>query len=353
MESNQAGAPSEKTQDGARERLLKRVLPIASVVGAFGVVAAAILRPGAAPQAQRPAAPGPSPAPPPSAKLPQAAELPPLPQHYTRMAVLVGPGAHEEFRRALSGLALGPRDAVHALGDDEIRVFEAGGRLVRKWRAPEKASCLGVATDGRVAVGSPSRVDLFSDAGGHIGGFAVGTRDKPAAVTAVRLFRDAVLVADAAARVIRRYDFRGTEQGTIGARNKTGGFMLPNKSLDFDVDAAGIVYATDSGRHRVTSWTLDGEMVSSFGKFGMAKLEDFVGCCNPVNVAVGPDGSVVTAEKMIARVKVFSKDRALLAVIGPENFDPMCWHIHVAVDSKGRIVTGDTERRTIAVWERS
>ena len=162
-----------------------------------------------------------------------------------------------------------------------------------------------------------------------------------------------MLVADAAARVIRRYDLRGTEQGVIGAQNKTGGFMLPNRSLDFDVDAAGVVYATDTGRHQVTSWTLDGTMVASFGKFGMARPEDFVGCCNPVNVAVAPDGGIVTAEKMIARVKVFSKDRSLLAVIGPEHFDPMCRHIHVAVDSTGRIVAADPERRTIAVFGRS
>ena len=278
---------------------------------------------------------------------------PALAHQYTRTMVVVGPGRPGEFRRSLSGLAFGPRDAIYALGDGEVRVFDASGQLVRTWKVPEKASCLGVASDGRVVVGSPGRIDLYSDTGAHIGGFAAGTRDKPAEVTATRLVRDGILVADAAARVIRRYDLRGTEQGVIGAQNKTGGFMLPNKSLDFDVDGSGVVHAADSGRHRVTSWTLDGTMVASFGKFGMAKPEDFVGCCNPVNVAVAPDGGIVTAEKVIARVKVYGKDRTLLAVIGPEHFDPMCRHIHVAVDSTGRIVAADPERRTIAVFQRS
>jgi hypothetical protein len=267
--------------------------------------------------------------------------------------VVVGPGLPGEFRRWLSGVGFGPRDAIHALGDDEVRVIEADGRVARSWRAPANATCLGVAPDGRVAVGSPGRVDLFGDTGGHIGGFVAGTRDRAADITAVRLVGDAVLVADAAARVIRRYDLRGTEQGVIGAQNKTGGFMLPNKSLDFDVDAAGVVHATDTGRHQVTSWRLDGTLVASFGKFGMARPEDFVGCCNPVNVAVAPDGSVVTAEKVVARVKVFAKDRTLLAVIGPEHFDPMCRHIHIAVDSTGRIAAADPERRTVAIFGRS
>jgi hypothetical protein len=286
-------------------------------------------------------------------KPPPPLPSPPLPQQYTRVAVLAGPGLSGEFRRALSGVAVAPRDAVCALGDGEVRVFDAGGRIARRWKAPENASSLGVAADGRVAVGSPGRVDLYTDAGAHIGGFAAGTRDTPADVSAVRLVADSVLVADVGARVIRRYDLHGTEKNVIGAQNKTGGFMLPNKSLDFDVGGAGLVYATDTGRHQVTSWTLDGAMVGAFGKFGMARPEDFVGCCNPVNVAAAPDGGIVTAEKAIARVKVFSKDRALLAVIGPEHFDPMCRHIHIAVDSTGRIVAADPERRTISLFGRS
>jgi hypothetical protein len=52
-----------------------------------------------------------------------------------------------------------------------------------------------------------------------------------------------------------------------------------------------------------------------FGKFGMANPEDFVGCCNPVNLAIAPDGKVITAEKMISRVKIYEPDGKLLAVI--------------------------------------
>ncbi|MGE5358663.1 MAG: hypothetical protein ACM3NQ_06555 [Bacteroidales bacterium] len=346
-EANEKSAP-ERNANSA-QRMSRRLLPLASVVGAFNIVAAGVLG------ADGEAAPGgPTTAAGPSANLPPAMPGPPLPRTYSRSALIAGPGTACQFRRALAGLALGPRDAIYALGDDEVRVLEPGGRFAHSWKAPAKASCLGVAPDGRVVVGSPGRVDLYDAKGAtRIGGFAAGTREKPAEVTALRFVRDEILVADAAAKIIRRYDLRGAELGVIGDRNKTGGFMLPNGSLDFDVDAAGVVHATDTGRHQVTSWTLDGKMVGSFGKFGMTRPEDFVGCCNPVNVAVAPGGDIVTAEKMIARVKVFDRDRALVAVIGPEHFDPMCRHIHVAVDSTGQIVAADPERRTIAVFKRS
>ena len=73
----------------------------------------------------------------------------------------------------------------------------------------------------------------------------------------------------------------------------------------------------------------------------MQNPSDFVGCCNPVNLAVTPEKNIVTAEKMIARVKVFDPQGALIAYIGPENFNPKCTHIHLAVDSRGRILAAD------------
>jgi hypothetical protein len=116
------------------------------------------------------------------------------------------------------------------------------------------------------------------------------------------------------------------------------------------VDTQGIVRAGDTGRHRVTSWKLDGEPLGYFGKFGQKNPEDFTGCCNPVNLAVTPDGMVVTAEKANARVKVYEPGGRLLAVIGSEYFDNSCSNVHLAVDSKGRILTGDPVRREIKIF---
>jgi hypothetical protein len=274
-------------------------------------------------------------------------------RRYTPSATLAGRGSAGEFRRSLSGVAVGAGRAIYALGDDEVRVFDATGAVARSWKTPANAACLGVGPDGRVYVGSPGRIDLYGGDGKAVGGFSAGPKGQPADVTAVKAFHDVILVADASARLIRRHDSAGAERGLIGNQAKTGSFMLPNRSLDFDVDAAGVVYATDTGRHQVTSWTIEGAPVGKFGRFGAARPEDFVGCCNPVNVALAPDGCIVTAEKVAARVKVFGPDRALLAVIGSEHFDPMCTHIHLAVDSNGRIVAADPVRRTITVFGRS
>jgi hypothetical protein len=254
------------------------------------------------------------------------------------------------FRRSLRGITIGPGDTIHALGDDEVRIFAPDWSLVRSWKAPDQASCIALDHDGRIYIGVKGRVEVYDPAGIRKAVFEVGGTGKPASITAVKIHFQDILIADAAARCIRRLDLGGKQIGEIGTQNKTRGFMLPNRNLDIDVDSKGLVLATDTGRHQVSFWNLDGAPVRIFGKFGLVNPEDFVGCCNPVNLAFSPDGRIVTAEKVAARVKIYSGDGRLLGLIGPENFDPKCTQMHLAVDSKGQIFVADPVRLEIKVF---
>jgi hypothetical protein len=272
---------------------------------------------------------------------------------YSQVLVLGGPSSSHPFRRSLSGIAVDSNDRIYALGDGEVRIFEPDGKLIHGWKTPEGAQCIHIGAGEQIYLGLSGRVEIYSVAGTRTGGFAAGESGKPAGITAIKTWGQEILVADAAARYIRRYDHSGKQIGEIGTQSKTGGFMLPNRSLDIAVDAKGVVIATDTGRHRITSWIMDGTPAGHFGKFGLAKPEDFVGCCNPVNLAMTPDGKVITAEKVISRVKVFARDGKLLGLIGPEHFDPKCIHLHIAVDSKGRILVADPVRMEIKAFSPS
>ena len=328
-----------------RERFFKSWIAPAAVVGGVATLVAAALRVRPEPKGQTPAGP----AGPPTG--PVAAVAPPVPleRRYVLTAT-IGSQALPAFRESLLDITVGPDDHVHALGDGEIRVFAADGTLVRRWPVADTAEAIGVAPDGRVYVGGAGRIDIFEASGRPAGGFAFGKAGDKPAVSAIKVFNREVLVADPSARIIRRFDAAGREIGLIGDQSKTKTFILPNGRLDIDVDGAGVVLATDSGRHQVSSWAIDGTPLSKFGKFGMIDPADFVGCCNPVNLASTPDGKVVTSEKMVARVKVFEPDGRLLAVIGTEHFDPKCTQIHLAVDSHGRILAADPVRRRIQVF---
>lgn len=269
---------------------------------------------------------------------------------YSQELVLHNGSATKLFHRVLTGVAVDASDKIYVLGDGEVRIFDGTGKLIQRWKSPDGALCLTIDSDELVYFGLAGQVEIYSSRGARVGGFPANDSGRPASITSIKTFAREILIADASARYIRRYDANGKHLGIIGIHGKNRGFMLPNRLLDMDVDAAGVIWSTDPGRHRVSSWNLDGSPAAYFGKFGQRNPEDFVGCCNPVNLALAPDGKIVTAEKVACRVKVYNAQGTLLALIGAGYFDEKCTHLPLATDSKGRIIVADPVRLEVKVF---
>ncbi len=329
------GTSVESKQEKLLRRLKELGIPSAAAIGAFSSLAK--------PESRKTAPPVPP-------LIQVDLSKPFAPSHKYALSLTLGrAGSVHLFSNSLIGVAIGAADRIYVLGDGQVFIFEPGGNLVRKWKAQEHASCLVVSPDKKVFIGASGRVEIYGDEGNRLGGFSIGDGSKPASVTSIKINRSEILVADAAARLIHRYDINGRRLGEIGTQGHSG-FMLPNRTLDIAVDSRNVIWAADAGRHRVSSWNSDGQPIGRFGKFGTHNVEDFVGCCNPVNIAVAPDGKIVTGEKVAARVKVYSSEGKILAVIGSEHFDPNCLHLHLAVDSKGRVIVADPVRLQLKVF---
>lgn len=86
------------------------------------------------------------------------------------------------------------------------------------------------------------------------------------------------------------------------------------------------------------------------GEFGQRgeKVQDFRGCCNPVNVAALGDGLLVTVEKDPTRVKIFDKDHKSCSVVsGLTELVKGCSTIPIAVDSKGTLYLASGTKRCV------
>jgi hypothetical protein len=119
------------------------------------------------------------------------------------------------------------------------------------------------------------------------------------------------------------------------------------------------------GRHRVEVFTTNGELELSWGKPSLT-IEGFCGCCNPIGLALLPDGRWVTCEKGLPRVKVYGADQALESVVaGPDSFRENARAVQVsdqsertlggvdaAADSAGRIYVLDLVAGNIRVMQR-
>jgi hypothetical protein len=80
-------------------------------------------------------------------------------------------------------------------------------------------------------------------------------------------------------------------------------------------------------------------------------VDGFCGCCNPSHFAFLSDGSFVTSEKGIERVKVYSPRGVFQYIVAPPDaFIEGTRGLDLAVDSKDRIIVLDPEKKLIRIF---
>jgi len=259
----------------------------------------------------------------------------------------------------LRGIAVDSADRIYVAGDSQVKVLDRDGRPVRSWTTSAPARSVAVGQSGSVYVALLTKVEKHDAAGRLLTSW--GTKGKEpgqfAHLTAITAAEPNVYVADAGNRCIHRFASDGDFIRDIGRRDPTAGvlgFIVPSPYLDCAVDAEGILYVGHTGRWRVERYTPDDRLLGWWGSSGM-RPEDFCGCCNPTNVAVTPDGRVVTSEKGIRRVKVYDSTGRLLALMGVNVFARAADGTHgpgldLAVDSTGRILVTDPAERAVRVF---
>jgi hypothetical protein len=249
------------------------------------------------------------------------------------------------------------QEHLYIAAKNGVNVLALDGAPISEISLPAPARCVAVATDGTIYAGLEDHVEVFDRKGQR-----QATWDSPGKKTwfsGLAIGENDIFAADAGNRVVLRYDKSGKITGRIGekstARNVPG-LVLPSPYLDVELGRDGLLRVNNTGRHCVELYTRDGDLELSWGK-PSAAVEGFCGCCNPVGLAMLPDGRYVTCEKGLPRVKVYSAEGAFECVVaGPESF-PENWRkcsladctiggLDVAVDAQGRVsildfVTGD------------
>lgn len=268
---------------------------------------------------------------------------------YDLVQVISGKGgAPDQFTGALRGIAVDQRDQLYTVGDSELKVFDGGGALRRRWTTSRPGFSVAVADDGSVYVGQTGQVEIF-DAAGNLS-TTWSDAGRLGQVTAIGFVNDNVLVGDAADRCIQRYDGGGRFLNNIGKDNRMKGFRIPNGVVEFGVDGGGIIHAANPGKHRIERYTPEGELLGHIGRFDGLDPSGFTGCCNPTNLAVAGRERIYVTEKAGPRVKLLDFDGNLQAVIATDVFDPNSKNMDIAVDSNGRVFVVDTVKLEILVF---
>jgi hypothetical protein len=268
-------------------------------------------------------------------------------------------------------IAVGPRDRIFIAGSDgEIVVFNAERRAVEQIRLEQDIHCLAVvkggsASAGWLYVGMKDHVEVYDSNRRRQATWP--TPGKRSLLTSIAVGDEDVFVADAGSLVVWHYDRKGKLLGQIGRRDPSRnipGFVVPSPYFDVAIAPDGLLRVANPGMHQVEAFTFDGQLEVSWGKRGMG-IEAFCGCCNPSNIAILSDGRIVTAEKGLPRVKVYSASGEFECVVVGSNVlcpDPAmlteCCEEHtlhpvdLAVDSRDRILVLDPRVRSLRIFVR-
>lgn len=253
---------------------------------------------------------------------------------------------------------------LNVAGDQCIRVMDAGGRLKETIELNVAPFCL-ASTEKRFYIGTRDRIVITDKKG------AVQTvwpsLGENAWITSLAVDDEHVYIGDAGQRIVWCYDLTGTFIRRIGDRNpekNIPGFVVPGPYFDLAMAPDGLLRIANPGRHRIEAYTVKGELGFAWGRFGN-RLEDFSACCNPVSFSILSDGSIITCEKGVARVKVYDTFGNLKGFVAEPkqltNISPEVgikrervqrYGFDVAADSIGHVYILDRARNVVRTFMR-
>jgi len=275
-------------------------------------------------------------------------------------------GAIETGFSDAHGIAVDSEGSIYVAGDRAIRIFAQNGDLQREIELADAPRCLAVSADGTLYIGLKDHVEIYDAQGQRQASW--DSLGPDAILTSIAVTKNDVFVADAGNRVVVRYDTTGNLVNTIGRKDadrNIPGFVVPSAYFDLAMSGDGLLRVVSPGRLRVEAYTLDGDFEFSWGRPSV-DIDGFCGCCNPVNIAVLPDGGFVTCEKGLVRVKVYDSEGRFEGVVASPNqlveggeheiceFPEQCQAggFDVTVDSAGHVFVLDTIKNTVRTFTR-
>lgn len=171
------------------------------------------------------------------------------------------------------------------------------------------------------------------------------------AVASISAVDDRVYVACSAA-VGYGYSVWSIDADFAGGEEIIGDLRGCCGQMDVQVNDRGI-YVAENSRDRVVCFDHEGQEVTHWGHSAREGIRGFGSCCNPMNVAFGPDHTVYTAESGTGRIKQYTADGELLQVVGSADLVPGCKKVSIGVSSDGnRVFMLDITRDHIVMMDR-
>jgi hypothetical protein len=204
----------------------------------------------------------------------------------------------------LKGVSVDDDQQIFVCGDRQVVVFNNRGDKVSEFAIDSTANCIEVANKN-IYIGIGTRIFQYTMAGSLVSRWE--PYNTKGYITSIAANNDFIYGADAINKRILKYTAEGElvqEFGKKDSLKRSPGFIIP--SLYFDIEPGGYndLWVVNPGYVRLENYTNSGDLRSYWGEPSFENF-GFSGCCNPVHMALLPDGSFVTYEKGVDKIKVF------------------------------------------------
>jgi len=253
----------------------------------------------------------------------------------------------------LRAIAVDKNDQIYITGKDKILIYNKTGKLQNTITTGVESLSMTIGPDNHIYLGVRDHIEIWNVNGDQISNWSIIS--EKTVITSIAVTESSVFVADAGNKIVYQFDLRGNLINEIGRKDESKGiqgFVIPSPYFDLAIGRDGELWVVNSGRHQFEAYDKAGNQISSWKKTSMG-LDGFSGCCNPSHFAILPNGSYVTSEKGIVRVKIHNPSGEFQCVVAtPEQFDKETKGLDLATDSEERIIVLDPKREIVRIFKK-
>lgn len=235
---------------------------------------------------------------------------------------------------------------------NKLQVIDTSGREIFNKTLDKITTALHIA-QGRIYLGCLDHVEIYDLNGNQLESWDF--LDSGAYITSIALIEDKLFVANAGGPEVIKYNLNGDIELRFNGTNQSSsdfGFIVPSPYFDVHIDPYNQLWIANTGLQQIQNYTEEGSLRAYWGSAGYT-LEDFTGCCNPAHFTILSDGSFVTCEKGLVRIKVHKPSGELDCVVAaPKDFDADSEPADLTSDEHDNIYALDITKNMIRKFER-
>ena len=242
-------------------------------------------------------------------------------------------------------------EKLYVVGDQILQIISKEGQLLTEVKLPEIPGCITLGA-GMIFIGYKNHIVTHTENGEVLKVW--DPLEENTVITSLAVWENEIFIADAGMRKVHRFRVNGEKINDFEGKHEEAalhGFIIPSGYFDLAFNGYGDLWVVNPGNHALENYTPDGNMREVWS-LASVKIEGFNGCCNPAQFTFLPDGSFVTSEKGIVRIKIYKPSGEFNCVVAaPEKFTDEGQAPEVVADELGNIYALDFDKKMIRLFE--